>query len=180
MGNIRKKSRPIQRLKGLANEVLERWEGGLEKIGNGVGMREGDRSRDPGDRDTAFLQREVYRLVNELMAPEYRGRLEDVLLYKLGHAPRISFDKSPYFWALKAAKGDEGIELSDDQVIRYGQALGYAAKHRIPVELLPGFLHQVGGTRSIKRKLEAGSVEDWFHPNLAWMPDEAQSASSAT
>ena len=88
-------------LRGLAKEVYERWEEGLERAGEGFGLREGDGSRDPGDTDTAYLQCEIYRLTNELMSPDYRGKLEEALFAKLQTEPRLSFAEAPYFWPSK-------------------------------------------------------------------------------
>jgi|GEM_PF-3941613 len=161
--------RPIRRLSASGQEVLEKWEEGLEAIGAGFGSRSHDLDRDAYDQADSFAKREIYRLVNSLTDNRYRGALEHALLYKLQKEPRLPFALEPYFWALKAADGDEGISLGDDKVLNYGKILRYAAMHHIPPELLEGFAHQVGGIAAIKEKLKEGKTEVWLTQNLAWI-----------
>lgn len=151
---------PSRRLRGRTKEAFELWEDRLEEISLGWSRR-ADAGGDPDDRKTAFLMREIYRLVNELLET-YGDTLEEALLAKLEREPAIPFHKAQYLWALKAANGAEDITLSDDMVLRYGLALNYAKKHSVPPHLLWGFLHQVGGIRSIERKSAAKQTEYWF------------------
>lgn len=156
----RKAESPSRQLRGKARKAYEDWEDRLEEISVGWGRR-AETGGDPDNRRSAFLFREIYRLVNDLQE-SYGDRLEDAFLAKLGREPTISYHKMPYLWALKAANGSEGIKLSEDQVLRYGVALSYAKQHLVPPHFLWGFLHQVGGIRSIARKWREGQVEDWF------------------
>lgn len=157
----KKGSPPSRRLRGRAKEAYELWEDRLEEISSEFTRRADDKSVDPYDRKSSFLLREIYRLVNDLKA-SHGDKLEDALAEKLARAPKIPFHQAPYLWALKAANGDEGIDISTDKVLRYGLALNYAKKHSVPPHFLCGFLHQVGGIRSIDRKSVMKQTEEWL------------------
>jgi hypothetical protein len=72
-----------------------------------------------------------------------------------------------------------GLLLSDDELARsekhrYADELEYARRHRVPTELLVGFILQ-SGTRSIAQKVRTESPrEPWFNPSreLTWGPPE--------
>lgn len=161
---------PSRQLRGRALEAYIIWEDRLEAISEGWCKRP-EKGGDPDNRKTAFLMREIYWLVDELKE-EYGDKFEDALLAILIRAPEIPFHKAPYFWALKAANGAEDIRLTDDMVLRYGLALNYAHKHNVPPHLLCGFLHQVGGIRSIDRKSREGYTEYWLQAVLSNSGDE--------
>lgn len=156
----KKAERPSRQLRGTARQAYEAWEDRLEVISYEWSRRP-ETGGDPDNRKSAYLFREIYRLVNELKE-SYGAKLEDAFLEILRRSPTIPFYEAPYLWALKAANGAEGIVISDDQVLRYGLALNYAKKHSVPPHFLCGFLHQVGGIRSIDKKYRLGQSEEWL------------------
>lgn len=165
----KKAHRPSGKLHGKVREACEIWEDRLEEISIGWARRPVS-GGDPDNRRSAFLLREIYRLVNELREV-YGDRLEHALLAKMDRTPEIPFHKAPYLWALKAANGAEDITMTPDMVLRYGLALNYANSHNVPPHFICGFLHQVGGIRSIDQKLQAGQMEYWLN-SVKLEPDE--------
>jgi hypothetical protein len=157
-----------QRLRAKEKEVLGMWEGGVERIGRLLAEAKAMAKPAPGEKVEAILKREVYLLVNELSDRRYRTDFENVLIYKMESAPRLSFDSNPYYWALKAIWKDDEIGLKGSVISKYAKQLAYAARHNIPPELLIGFLYQVGGITKIANNLNSGSYEKWYRSNLPW------------
>jgi hypothetical protein len=59
------------------------------------------------------------------------------------------------------------------QVARFGRQLAYAWRHRIPAELLIGFIYQTGGDRVIDDKYEEpATYEAWWTSEISWVAEK--------
>lgn len=163
------KRKPKVRLRGKHDDLLARWEGGLEEIQTLKSAAVGSKDQAPDAAPEAILKVGIYRLMNELLATYGGADLETVLAHKMESAPRMSFELNPYYWALKAAAKDGELDIDPHRISRYAAEMRYARRHQLPAELLVGFLHQVGA-KNIATKLREGVLESWYPPTPTWLP----------
>lgn len=108
-------------------------------------------SSGPAETSTGFVKREVYMLVRT-----WRIRRDDLrtALAELGHTPtrRSALINNPFHWVLRALKR-RGLPIGDSEVRRIATELEYARRHRVPDELVVGFIDQTGAGRDIYRRV---------------------------
>jgi hypothetical protein len=145
------------------------WEDRAEKLSVELEGRVSTKGRSPTETWTNHLIREAYRLVRELRGRR-RGVLESVLLYKIASPGLRAERRSVFSLNFEALGREANLNLTKQRRSDYSQALEYADKHDIPPELLLGFITQVGGIKAACEKLGEGRMEEWFNPQLPWLP----------
>lgn len=158
------------KIRGRALELLSEWEGGLEAIALEMAQAKARVGSIQSEKPDSVMKAGVYRLLTQMLDSRTVSTLEQVLEYKIaGRLPSMPFSESPFYWAFKAIVADGEVECDARSISRYGAELLYAHKHKIPPELLIGFISQVGGSSAIRKKLNAGRKETWFTPKLSWL-----------
>lgn len=117
----------------------------------------------PTERPSSLLKRRLYELVDELVRDKSMpGALQ--LLRQRGYRLSAHPDEAAtIFLALINAIPD--TELARSEKHRYAFELAYAFRHRIPVELLIGFVLQTGAGKAIKSLVDDPlRTEPWFDP----------------
>lgn len=157
------------RLSKAELEKRDMWEDRVELLANEIGQAENLENPRANDKPLSVLKRGIYQLVNELNGDRRHSSLEAALVYIINKPLRVRFEDNPYHWGLAAvsASGETGIDFHDS-ISQYGRELLYARRHRIPEELLIGFIYQVGGAKRIRERLDREPFEDWFHAELSW------------
>lgn len=127
-----------------------------------------DRKRD------AVFKREVYGFVCRYLDEGRAAHLSNTLeIYTWPRTPiSPTFKENPFHLALSAArdmKRQDGVEAKQRwKISRFGRQLLYARRHRIPPELLTGFLHQVGSIIAVGKKADDPTkTEEWHDVFLA-------------
>ena len=116
-----------------------------------------------------MLKRAIYRIAHELVVEHKNTRALD-LIASLGH--RLSDVPNKHvklFLGLLNAIPD--TKLARTEKHRYAYELAYARRHKVPVELLIGFLLQTGAGKRIKQLVDdPNRTEAWFRTgyHLVW------------
>ena len=85
------------------------------------------------------------------------------------------FGSGPFFWLLSNVSTDKPRryntawpeDITRPMISRFDRQIRYAYRHKIPVELLIGFLFQCGKPDHVYRKENLGSVESWHSSRVA-------------
>lgn len=137
-----------------------------------------DHSR-PNDRPSSALKRGIYSLAKDLVE-QMGNKAAAKLVEGLGHRISVSENQhSALFLGLLNAIPDDQLARSEKH--RYANELAYARRHKVPVELLIGFLLQVGAGQRIKQLVDKPShVEPWFRKGdqLMWRSEALEEAES--
>lgn len=123
----------------------------------------------PFDRPSSVLKRELYRIAHDLVVErENPGAL--AVVASLGHRMSdVPNERVKLFLGLLNVIADD--ELARTEKHRYANELAYARRHKMPVELLIGFLMQTGAGKRIKQLVDdPHRTEAWFRPGhqLEW------------
>lgn len=156
------------RLSKAVRDKLERWDGGVEAISDEMGKASLINSPRPGETPRAILKRGIYTLVRDLQRTR-KAQFETALAHVIDKRLYVDFEVNPFHWGLAAASacGELGSDFHNS-ISEYGTELLYAHRHRIPPELLIGFIHQVGGIKRIREQGER--LEHWYREDLPWVP----------
>ena len=124
--------------------------------------RQVPRGECPAQRAPAVLKERIYVLAHEL----FERCAEESWQFGVGDVIRVSCDQRipaepKGIWLGLLAIIDTGAALNRSERHRYAVELQYARRHRVPVELLSGFIWQVGGAKRIS-KLSDDRHESWF------------------
>lgn len=171
-----KKHRRLQgasiKLSPQEREKLEHWEDGVEKIAKKISAAEASNDPRLSEKPRSVLKRGVYALINELHGNRH-SMLEAALVSIVNKPLQVRFEDNPYHWGLAAvsASGETSLNFHAS-ISEFAIELHYARSHRIPEELLIGFIHQVGGSKRIRERIDQRPFEDWFHPGLPWLRDD--------
>ena len=185
-GSKPRKGRPVRSLASSSSrirkfhsaqlaEISDDWDATVQQIGAGMASRDGrDRELPPFDRAESYLKREIYSFVCRYLDEGRAGPLK-VVLENEGDLPRDpSFESNPFHWALVAMHEQTGGVKVRWKISRYGRQLAYARRHRIPPELLVGFLLQTGTVDQVYRKAGTDALEPWHASLRTRLKGEAQ------
>lgn len=164
-------SRPVRIQKGrwagrLATE--QRWERFVDQAREDI--RRGRALGKPPRylSDESSWKRHVYSFVLSNTADaasrySLQAYAEELILGNLDRRlPRSpTFEANPFHWVLSALAADGTWKIDRRTVFRFGRQLLYARAHRVPVQLLIGFLYQAGTLSEVVRKAANGTVEIW-------------------
>jgi hypothetical protein len=143
-----------------SERILDRWQS-LRNQGK----------RTPYDERNSYLKREVYRFVCGYLDAGTEHALRHVLEGEREDFPTsTTFRENPFHWAFFALRDPSAPDAIEKfEVSRFGRQLLYARRHRIPPELLVGFIHQSGGPDAVYRKVGAGVLEEWASDYFQWL-----------
>ena len=119
--------------------------------------RRGPTSRSPYDSAPGYLKRHIYQLTCDLLKefgstePAYefsRPIFDEAAGLKRKSVKREPKPSDLLALALRAVVGTDETVMSRAERLRYVRELDYAGRHRIPDELLVGFIYQVGSWTS--------------------------------
>ena len=125
-------------------------------------------------RPSSLLKREIYLLAQDLVN-KFGNSVAQSLVEQLGH--RISAVSDPHvklFLALLNTIPD--VELARTEKHRYAYELTYARRHKVPAELLVGFLLQVGAGKRIKAFVDDEEGRElWYRQDhrLVWVASKS-------
>ncbi len=124
--------------------VREEWDTLVQQIKNQRLPRRNQPDLPPYEQEVNYWKREIYQFVCQHLDNE-TGKYLDLILQE-GVVPSKSprFKDNPFHLALYATKDQLAEKDQRWKVSRYGKQLVYARRHRVPAELLIGFLHQTG------------------------------------
>jgi hypothetical protein len=127
----------------------------------------------PYDHPDSHLKREVYRFVCRYLDEGNTKQLNRILEANRVILPRFpTFRENPFHWALSVLRDPKSDNIKKYQVSRFGRQLIYAKRHKIPPELLIGFLYQSGGPDVVASKAaDATKLEDWTSSYFNWLND---------
>lgn len=143
-----------QRLRERCRAIQLKWKA----------LREGDAASSPAERAPGLLKRELYRLGWELHEKAWRSDAKELVRSATASA-RIDWNSPKAIWIALLTLIDVGEKLPRPERHRYAAELQYARRHRIPVELVNGFIWQVGGAKRIAQ-FDDEHLESWFDPEL--------------
>lgn len=123
--------------------------------------------------DTHFLRAKVYKFVVDRILSNEIAYLETVIADERAKAgprlqPRLPFETNIFHWALLGLQTPaqrslgHGL-LTKGEVTRFGRQLNYAWRHRVPPDLLTGFIHQYcNAEKMTARNLDKTRTENWW------------------
>ena len=152
---------------------LERWDEFADSLAAAVSKRNAPaEKRPPFDTARGYLKREVYRYVCERLDNKADRALEWCVEKTRGDRllRRPSFKDNPFHWVLFGLQNHPELNLKKGEVSRFGRQLLYAKIHKVPPELLIGFIYQTGSPALINRKLANGDRE-WLVGSEPISPD---------
>jgi hypothetical protein len=151
----------------------KRWDAFEDRLANEVNRRRAcGKGLSPYDKPRSYLKREVYRHVLERLAEGRAKELQQCIeLARDGYMPNSpTFGQNPFHWTLLGVQHVGVLKLEDYDVSRFGRQLAYAAIHRVPPQLLIGFLFQTGSPGQISKKFASGAREEWQILELPALP----------
>ena len=124
--------------------IREEWDTLVQQIKNQRLPRRNQPDLPPYEQEDNYWKREIYRFVCQHLDQE-AGKYLDLVLQE-GEVPPKGprFKDNPFHLAIYATKDQLAAKDQRWKVSRYGKQLVYARRHRVPAELLIGFLHQTG------------------------------------
>lgn len=147
-------------------EELNRWDEFEDQLTAAVRERNAPaHRRPPFDTARGYLKREVYRYVCERLEKKAAVALEWCIEEARGgrQPRRPSFKENPFHWVLLGLQDNPELNLKKGEVSRFGRQLLYGRRHKVPPELLIGFIYQTGSPALINRKLADDERESWFN-----------------
>ncbi len=114
-----------------------------------------------------FLRREIYALGAHLLRWPSAGSVVDDLVDKIRIARTRPDKRDDVFHALLMCMYDDDSAISRQERWLMAKELEYAHRHRIPPELVCGFLYQSGPRTEMPKKIKAGHVEPAFRDQLS-------------
>jgi len=147
-----KKERPPVELFSQCEDIRKRW------------LAVHEESASPDDRKTSLLKKELYQLVSDLAERHKKpnGALAELEALGLRRRQKGSAVFKIITRLIKLIAHDDLLAVEKR---RYAIELEYAWRHRVPRELLIGFIWQVGGDKRIKT-LEPKGKEEWFEDRM--------------
>ncbi len=122
------------------------------------------------DRQSSLIKQAAYSLGKRFTAKDEERYLEKYIADRLGRrVPRTGFSENRFLWIIKLIVDEEDLDVYRQYVAKWAAELLYAAQHRIPCELLIGFIAQSGGSVRIMSQLRRKRTEMWFPSYLEWL-----------
>lgn len=142
--------------------VREEWDDKVRQIANQRPFWSSSPGTPPYEQADNCWKREIYHFVCRHL-DDGNGKYLNSVIYEVDVPPRAPrFKENPFHVALYATR--EKISDKDQRwkVSRYGKQLVYARRHRIPAELLVGFLLQAGTPDQVcGRANDPDAFEPW-------------------
>lgn len=152
--------------------VREEWGTLVQQIKNQRLLRTNKTDTPVNERMDNYWKREIYRLVC-FRLDDSTGKYLDDILNEISTTYRGPlFKDNPFQLALHSTM-DESREKDERwKPSRYSKQLVYARRHRVPAELLIGFLHQAGTPDEVCSKAnDPETFEPWRAEFLARLKD---------
>lgn len=155
--------RALPRGPHLPRHAQTMWDEAMAELAAKLQGRPRDRrGLSPYDNRSGTIRRYIYRLVRSYRRSRQLNIIKKVV-HSLHNEPlKVPFNANPFYWALYAAKQDDDIDLTDQEVSRYATQMVYADKHRVEPEFLIGFVYQQGNHADLAQKLRDGLTEEFF------------------
>ena len=154
-----------QRTSGIEEEWAKRLDATQERFN----LREGKKKRQqpktptpPYDKPNGYLKREVYRLVCDCIADrKVRALQRKVATNDSSPRPSAHNEENPFYWGLLAVCGINDPRVSRNNRSKFANELLYAHKHKVPADLLVGFIYQIGSSDGLRQRLVDEQTEEW-------------------
>lgn len=114
-----------------------------------------------------FLRREIYALGAHLLRWSPASSVMEELVDKIRSARTRPDKRGDVFHALLMCMYEDDSVISRQERWLMAKELAYAHRHRIPPELVCGFLYQSGPRTEMPKKIKAGYIEPAFREQLA-------------
>lgn len=147
---------------GQGRNALQDFDNVAKSIARAWRRQQQKEGLSPQESANGVLKREAYRVICHYIEHRQAAYFETVIRERGGALSSvIKLADNPFHYGLTALFGDDGILSRPDKSV-FASQMVYAYRHRVPANLLVGFIYQCGSVSELRRKLKSGATEPGF------------------